>query len=743
MSVHGRWRWADMANPNVMVPLVRRLLADDSRPTAIVFANDDIFATFARSELNQQFQALIKHDVQALPTGNRNIVIFNFPGCDPWRSLQTHRWGFLLGESPENAGGIATPVYLGEPEADEVCHYLLTLHLKHGLNVDAVAFPRLVQRLTSHLKVNRQGLLALSPLRQAARLDAAAVERVTGLDQRAERPAGEQLQLLVGMQGFKDYVDGKLRSVDRRREQEPQASVSADLHRLVPPPLPTWVSSLRLHLLLTGNPGTGKTTVARLLGELYREAGVLPLGHTIKATRADLVAGYVGQTALKVREVVQRALGGVLFIDEAYDLCRGPDDSFGQEAINGLVEAMSDLNGRFAVVLAGYAGDMERLVQTNDGLKSRFADILHLEDYRPDELEAILRRALAANSDLCLENELDASLTRLCFAIHANRERAFGNARTMVQLAGTLYESMVREDADRAGVRHLPAEYRALLEQPPVTADGVLAELDSLIGLQGVKNHMRTLFNGLRTERLRVGDAGRATPGHLIFAGNPGTGKTTVARLLARQLQALGILPTGQVHATTASKLIQGYVGQTTVATREFLQGGLGKVIFIDEAHQLAGDGGLSQHFGRDAVRVLVPFAEDHRHECVIVLAGYPQMLRRLLDEDVGLASRFPEWIMFEDYAPEEMVAIFDQMLQDRRVSWPAEDCREFMCEYFDALHRKLKQGFGNARTVRQEVDACLNRLANRLQREGRLDAADAAAREAATCLTAEDLPAL
>lgn len=98
---------------------------------------------------------------------------------------------------------------------------------------------------------------------------------------------------------------------------------------------------------------------------------------------------------------------------------------------------------------------------------------------------------------------------------------------------------------------------------------------------------------------------------------------------------------------------------------------------------------------------------------------------------------------MFEDYAPEEMVAIFDQMLQDRRVSWPAEDCREFMCEYFDALHRKLKQGFGNARTVRQEVDACLNRLANRLQREGRLDAADAAAREAATCLTAEDLPAL
>jgi SpoVK/Ycf46/Vps4 family AAA+-type ATPase len=489
-----------------------------------------------------------------------------------------------------------------------------------------------------------------------------------------------------------------------------------------------------------GNPGTGKTTVARLLGEIYREAGVLPLGHTVKATRADLVAGYLGQTALKVREVVQRALGGVLFIDEAYDVCRSRDDDFGQEAINSLNEAMSDLNGRFAVVLAGYPKDMERLLQTNDGLKSRFDESLHLDDYRPDELEAILRQALATQRDLLLEDELDASLSRLCFAIHANREETFGNARTMVQLASTLYENMVQDGAERAGTRHLPPAYQRLLEQPAISADGVLEELDQLIGLRGVKTRMQTLFNRLRMEQVRGGPRARVTPGHLVFEGNPGTGKTTVARLLARQLKALGVLPNDRVHDTTASQLIQGYVGQTTVATREFLQAGLGKVVFIDEAHQLAGDAGRGHDFGRDALNVLVPFAEDQRQECVIVLAGYPLAMRRLLDQDQGLASRFPERIVFEDYSPDEMVAIFDQMLQDRAVRWPAEECRDFMCEYFASLQRAMGGDFGNARTVRQEVEACLNRLANRLQREGRLDAAD---REAAACLTAEDLPEL
>ena len=741
-STEGRLRWADMAKPDQMVPLLRRLLLGEMRPTAVVFANDDIFATFARSELNQQFQALVKTEVKALPTGNRNILIFNFPGSDPWQRLRGHRWDFLLGETADSAGGIATPVYFGEPESDEVCQYLLSLHLK-GLDLDAVALPRLVQRLTSYLKVSRQGLLALSPLAGASRLDDAAVDRLSDAARGAARPAREELDALVGLQAFKDYVQRKLKSVERYRQQRPSPVASPELYRLVPPDPPGWVKHLRLHLVLTGNPGTGKTTVARLLGELYREAGVLPLGHTIKATRADLVAGYVGQTALKVREVIQRVLGGILFIDEAYDLCRGPDDSFGQEAVNALVEAMSDINGRFAVVLAGYPKDMERLLQTNAGLKSRFNEILHLDDYRPDELEAILRQAIAAQPGLRLEEELEACLSRLCFAIHANREAAFGNARTMVQLACTLCENMIQEDADRAAVRHLPIEYRRLLDQPAVSADGVLEELDALIGLQGVKSQVRTLFNRLRLEQLRGPAGAPVSPGHLIFEGNPGTGKTTVARLLARQFQALGILPTGQLHDTTASKLIQPYVGQTSVATCEFLERGLGKVIFIDEAHQLAGDPGGGRDFGHDVLSALVPFAEDHREQCVIVLAGYPQAMRRLLDQDPGLAGRFARRIMFEDYTAEEMVSIFDQMLRQRGVQWPGETCRDFMGEYFAALQRELGRDFANARTVRDEVEACLNRLANRLVDEGRLAATDPTAREAATRLTAEDLPEL
>jgi SpoVK/Ycf46/Vps4 family AAA+-type ATPase len=598
----------------------------------------------------------------------------------------------------------------------------------------------LVRRLTSHLRANQQGLVFLAGLRSAPRIDDSAVDRLTSTSEGLNRTAQEQLQGLVGLNPFREYIEGKLKGIARLQQQgESSAQLCGDLQRVIPPPSPSWTRKQWLHLALTGNPGTGKTTVAKLLGEIYCEAGILPLGHTVKTSRDGLVDRYLGGTALKVRAAVQRALGGILFIDEAYSLCRGDNDEYGQEAVNTLVDAMSDLNGQFAVVLAGYPTDMDRFLAVNTGLRSRIDKVLILEDYQPAELEQILRQSLARHPGLRLDDELNASLTRLCFALHATRPADFGNARTMEQLASDIHENVAREDGEQAGLRHLPANYRQLLDQPAVGPEGILSELDALVGLRAVKESMRTLFNRLRLEQCRGQAGSRVVSGHMIFEGNPGTGKTTVARLLARQLQALGVLASGAVHPTTASQLIQGYVGQTTVATREFLEGGLGKVIFIDEAHQLAGEPG-SHDFGRDALKVLVPFAEDHRQDCVIVLAGYPAPLRRLLDQDPGLASRFPTRLVFEDYSPEEMVEIFDRLLRGQQMSWPAEAGRPRLAEYFRRIRDAQGADFGNARSVRQEVEACLNRLANRLQREGLLNEV-AGDLEAVRQLTLMDLP--
>jgi SpoVK/Ycf46/Vps4 family AAA+-type ATPase len=180
------------------------------------------------------------------------------------------------------------------------------------------------------------------------------------------------------------------------------------------------------HMVFVGNPGTGKTTVARLLSQLYRSLDVVTKGHLVETDRADLVAGYVGQTATKTQAVLESALGGTLLIDEAYSLARGGDNDFGREAIDTLVKFMEDHRDDLAVVVAGYPNEMRQLIDTNPGLESRFARTLDFPDYTTDELVAIFE-LIAGKKEYSLS--ADAKV-RLIEVIEAEpRGRGFGNAR--------------------------------------------------------------------------------------------------------------------------------------------------------------------------------------------------------------------------------------------------------------------------------------------------------------------------
>jgi SpoVK/Ycf46/Vps4 family AAA+-type ATPase len=201
---------------------------------------------------------------------------------------------------------------------------------------------------------------------------------------------------------------------------------------------------LSRHLVFYGNPGTGKTTVARLLSQIYKSLGILSKGHLVETDRAGLVAGYVGQTALKVREVVSEAIGGVLFIDEAYALSTGGDNDFGREAIDTLLKMMEDNRDDLIVVVAGYTDKMSAFLQTNPGLRSRFNKYLEFEDYTPEQLVEIFE-LFCTNGGYKLALSTHDDLIRLFSVLYETRDETFGNGR----LARNLYEMTINNQANR------------------------------------------------------------------------------------------------------------------------------------------------------------------------------------------------------------------------------------------------------------------------------------------------------
>lgn len=195
------------------------------------------------------------------------------------------------------------------------------------------------------------------------------------------------------------------------------------------------------HLVFTGNPGTGKTTIARLIAKIYKTLGLLSKGHLVEVDRSGLVAGYVGQTALKTDEVIQKALGGVLFIDEAYTLAK---DDFGREAIDTLLKRMEDYRDDFIVIVAGYPGEMQQFLHSNPGLKSRFTKFIVFEDYSPEELTRIFVKMCENNGFQISAEALDI-VYRFAVSAYENKDENFANARVM----RNLFERTVSNQANR------------------------------------------------------------------------------------------------------------------------------------------------------------------------------------------------------------------------------------------------------------------------------------------------------
>ena len=247
-------------------------------------------------------------------------------------------------------------------------------------------------------------------------------------------------------------------------------------------------------------------------------------------------------------------------------------------------------------------------------------------------------------------------------------------------------------------------------DEPPPTLEELLAQLDELVGLEDVKLEVRSQAQLLRVAGLRR-EAGLRTNGitrHLVFVGNPGTGKTTVARLVAELYAATGVLPTGHLVEVDRSELVAGYVGQTAIKTAQVIDSAVGGVLFVDEAYGLTDD-----HFGSEAVDTLVKGMEDHREDLVVIVAGYPGPMAEFISVNPGLRSRFRRTITFDDYSIDELEEIFDQMVAAADYS-PSDDCRRMLRTL--AAVEQGSEGFGNARWVRTRLEAAMVNAAWRLR---------------------------
>ncbi len=483
------------------------------------------------------------------------------------------------------------------------------------------------------------------------------------------------------------------------------------------------VPPMTYHMVFTGNPGTGKTTVARIVARAFAALGIAKKGQLVETDRSGLVGRYAGETAVKTNERVDEALGGVLFVDEAYQLVSGDGDDYGKEAIATLLKRMEDNRDNLIVIAAGYTDEMRDFLDANSGLRSRFSKTIEFQDYTAKELAAIFR-SIARKNEFVLAGDLESGLDAAIAKLTRKRDRTFGNARFVRQMfedaTGRQANRLAQSgEMDAASLKTLTLADLGLDERKVDTrapsVEEVLSELDSLVGLKPVKDEVRKLVATVRANKLRQekGLENNVTMSYnFVFTGNPGTGKTTVARILGKAFRALGILERANFVETDRSGLVAKYEGQTAAKTNKLIDSAAGGVLFIDEAYQL--NQGENDQYGSEAVATLLKRMEDSRGSMVVIIAGYSAEMRRFMEMNSGLESRFNRTIEFPDYSAGELADIYRSMAKKAKYRLSAE-ADKWLQPFIEMLTERRDKNFGNARWARNLFEKSVERQSLRV----------------------------
>lgn len=528
----------------------------------------------------------------------------------------------------------------------------------------------------------------------------------------------KEFDSFVGMQSVKDAVRRIAKEIAVQKQLIEMGEAAEGL--------------TKYNFILTGNPGTGKSTVARIFGKVFKALGVTSTDRVTEKVPKDIIGQFVNESDKKMDAAINEAMGGVLFLDEAYDL--EPMDAAGQstssegkKAVQLLMTRMENEAGKFVVICAGYPKEMATFMNSNPGLKRRFSHSIHIEDYTADELLEIYERAAKAkkyNFSLA-DDAVRMKALNMFRNMIAMKDDKFGNAgEAMKKVAETKTNinnrlMSIPPDQWTPEVLHTALAEDIPYEEPAkVSIEDCLAELNALIGLGGVKDALTKLAHTINNEIESAKQENRRPEiplGHYLFLGNPGTGKTTVARLMGKILYSMGALPTPNVVEVGKSNLVGRYVGDTEAITSHVIDTAMGGILFIDEAYQLASD-----QFGRNALEVLVARLENDRGKFVCIAAGYTYEMESFISENSGFESRFPQRnrITFEDYNPDELFQIF--MIYANKGGYMLDPMAENAVRgKLTMLYNNRGRSFGNGRDARNLFDEVKSNLAARLAEEG------------------------
>ena len=479
-------------------------------------------------------------------------------------------------------------------------------------------------------------------------------------------------------------------------------------------------TSRSYNFVLYGNPGTGKTTVARIIGKVLYALGIRENDSFMEVDRSKLVSGYIGDTAIQVQKTLKEIKGGTLFIDEAYSLYKkGDEKDFGKEAIDTLLKDMEDHRSEYSVIMAGYKMPMiDMLNHANPGFRSRFTYHIDIPDYSDEELLTIADNIAKSHHYKIEEKGYEALKKRIA---KERIDETFGNARfirTVIDEAEAHLANRLAKMSNftQEDLTTLCAEDIFPEENQGKGLDALLEELENLIGLHDVKETVQTLLDMISVqkdmEELGISTGNEIGTLHMSFKGNAGTGKTTVARLLGKILGEMGVLKRGDIFVEVKREdLVGQYQGHTAAKVKDVVRSAMGGVLFIDEAYALVNGDGDS--FGKEAVNALVAEMENHRDSLVVILAGYTSDIDRFLAENQGLRSRVTRDLFFEDYTLEEMVQMFKKQVKSG--GFRMEE--ELDADIAELLLTKMQEtaDFGNGRGVRNVFEKVKTNRARRI----------------------------